>query len=162
MKEYRFRLENPGEASLASLVERLGAIIAYYRPAEAPRYRSTHERTKEVWGALQALLRLSEKKWEEWIPLLVEQYSPDFPSPSDNEYFKKLLSALLERFANEVKGYTPAMKRLLARSIRSALDSASASPYPQLCFFVKEFHPDRLCDPRFKEKCMEVIGCECK
>lgn len=157
MKEYRFRLDNPGEADLAGLVERLGAIIAYYRGSGS----STHERTKEVWGALQTLLRLSEKKWKEWIPLIVEQYNPGFPSPSDNEYFKVLLRTLLERFASEVRGYTPPMKRLLARSIRSALDSASAFPYPQLCFFVKEFHPDRLCDDRFKDRCKGVIEYEC-
>lgn len=157
MKEYKFYLDDPGQADLAGLVERLGAIIAYYRGSGS----STHERTKEVWGALQTLLRLSEKKWEEWIPLIVEQYNPGFGAPKDNEYFKRLLRVLLEKFALEVKGYTPAMKRLLAKSIRSALDSASASPYPQICFFVKEFHPDRVCDSRFKDRCKEVIGCEC-
>jgi len=157
MREYRFHLEDPGEADLAGLVERLGAIIAYYRGSAG----STHERTKEVWGALQTLLRLSEKKWSEWIPLIVEQHDPQFPSSNDNRYFKILLRALLERFAREVRGYTPAMKRLLAKSVRSALDSAVASPYPQLCFFVKEFHPDRVCDKRFKDKCREVVGGEC-
>ena len=111
---------------------------------------------------MKALLRLSEKKWQEWIPVIVEHYTITPASPSDAEYFKKLLHALLRRFSSEVRGYNPSVKSLLAKSIRSALDSASGSPYPQLCFFVQEFHPDRLCDERFKDRCGEVIKYECK
>ncbi len=157
MNGYKFLVEDPETLGLAGIVERLGAIVAYYRPGQ-----STHERTKEVWGALETLLRLSEKKWKEWIPIIVEYYNPGFPSPSDTEYFKKLLHALLKKFSSEVRGYNPSVKSLLAKSIRSALDSASGFPYPQLCFFVKEFHHDRLCDDRFKDKCKEVVGSECK
>ncbi len=158
MKEYKFYVENPEALDLAGIIERLGAIIAYYRGTVG----STHERTKEVWGALKTLLRLSEKKWDEWIPILVEHYTPDFRGQKPLEYFKTLLYHLLKRFADEVKGYNPSVKNLLAKSIRSALDSASGNPYPQLCFFVKEFYPDRLCDGRFKDKCKGVIGYECK
>lgn len=158
MGEYRFRVEDPGKLGLAGIVERLGAIIAYYRG-----YMSTHERTKEVWGALEALLRLSEKKWSEWIPLLADRYTPkDRWAVEDRNYFKELLNALLAKFADEVRGYNPATKSLLAKTIRDALDAASSSPYPQLCFFVKEFHPDRLCDNRFREKCAKVVGHECQ
>lgn len=147
----------PDELDLASIVERLGAIIGYYRQGQ-----STHERTKEVWGALKTLLRISEKRWSEWTPLLVERYTPERMSSGDTEYFKQLFKALLSKFASEVKGYTPAMKLHLAKILRSALDSASANPYPQLCFFVSEFHPDRLCDKRFVKKCSEVLGLECR
>ena len=158
MREYRFRVEDPEALDLAGIIGRLGAIIAYYRGTGG----STHERTKEVWGALKTLLRLSEKKWNEWIPVIVEHYAPDFGSPSDTEYFKQLLQVLVKKFSEEVKGYNPSMKSLLAKSIRSAVGSASGSPYPQLCFFIREFHPDRLCDRRFKDRCKEVIGGECK
>lgn len=157
MGRYVFHVEDPDGLGLAEIIERLGAIIAYHRPG-----RSTHERTKEAWGALQALLRLSEKKWQEWIPVIVEHYKPDFASPRDTMYFQELLRALLKKFAVEVRGYNPSVKSMLAKSIRSALDSASSSPYPQLCFFVHEFHPDRLCDSRFKDVCREVVGYECR
>lgn len=157
MKEYRFYVENPEALDLAGIIERLGTIVAYYKGSGG----STHERTKEVWGALKTLLRLSEKKWNIWIPVIVEHYAPDFGSQRDTEYFKQLLYSLLRKFAEEVRGYNPSVKNLLAKSIRSALESASGSPYPQMCFFVKEFHSNRLCDGRFKDKCMEVIGYEC-
>lgn len=152
MKEYRFYVEDPKALNLAGIVERLGAIIGYYRPMQ-----STYERTKEVWGALELLLGISERKWSEWIPLLVERYTPERFSAKDAMYFKKLLYALLEKFAEEVRGYTPAMKSQLAKTIRSALDSVSKNPYPQICFFVNEFHNERISDKRFKEKCRGVI-----
>jgi hypothetical protein len=158
VREYKFYVEDPGALDLAGIIERLGAIIAYYRGTGG----STHERTKEVWGALKTLLRLPERKWGEWIPVIVEHYTPDFPGQKPVEYFKVLLHQLLERFAEEVKGYNPSVKNLLAKSIRSALDSASRSPYPQLCFFVKEFYSDRLCEDRFRDTCKEVVEYECK
>lgn len=156
--EYKFYVENPETLNLAGIVERLGAIIAYYRGTRG----STHERTKEVWGALNTLLRLSEKKWSEWIPIIVDHFTPDFASTKDVEYFKKLLKALLNKFHEEVKGYNPSVKSLLAKSIRSALDSVSGSPQPQICFFVNEFHPDRLSDERFNSCKKEVVGNEFK
>jgi len=155
LKEYSFRLEEPGEADLAALVERLGVMLAYYRGSGG----STYERTKEVWGALQSLLRISEKKWGEWIPLLAARYTPGF---GEAAYFRELLEALLRRFAEDVRGYNPAMKRELAKAVRDALDSVVASPYPQLCFFVKEFRPERLCDERFRERCKGVVNNECE
>lgn len=156
--KYRFYIKNPEALSLADIVERLGAIIAYYRGTSS----SAYERTKEVWSALKTLLRLSEKMWNEWIPIIAERYTLGSGSTKDIEYFKQLLRALLEKFSKEVKGYNPSVKTLLAKSIRSAIDSASRYPYPQLCFFVKEFHPDRLCDKRFKDTCEEVLSHECK
>lgn len=148
MREYRFWVEDPRSLDLAGIVERLGAIVAYYRGSRG----STHERTKEVWGALKTLLSISEKKWGEWIPLIATRYTPsEFGKASD--YFRQLLEALLRKFADEVKGYTPAMKSHLAKLIRSALDSASENPYPQLCFFIKEFYPDK----ELKEGCKEVV-----
>ena len=158
MNKYEFYVKNLETLNLAGILERLGTIVAYYRGTGG----STHERTKEIWGALKTLLRLSERKWREWIPVIVEHYTPDFGSPRDVEYFKQLLHALLKKFSAEVKGYNPSVKSLLAKSIRSALDSVSGSPYPQLCFFVQEFHPDRLCDDRFKGVCSGVIKYECK
>jgi len=155
--EYKFYVEDPGLLPLSGIVERLGAIVAYYRGSTS----STHERTKEVWGALNLLLKLPERKWSTWIPIIVEQFAPDFGSQKDTEYFKKLLRTLLLKFSDEVRGYSPSAKMLLAKSIRSALDSASGSPYPQICFFVKEGHPERLNPPdeRFKS-CIEVVGYE--
>jgi len=156
MNEYKFYVENPSLLPISSIIERLGAIIAYYRGTSG----STHERTKEVWGALNLLLRLSEQKWSEWIPVIVEQYTPNLGSPRDTEYFKKLLQVLLQKFADEVRGYSPSTKRMLAKSIRTALDSVSSPPISSnksICFFVKEGHPERLSDERFKF-CSEVIG----
>jgi hypothetical protein len=138
MKEHKFKVE-PEALDLAEIVERLGAILAYYRG----RTSSTHERTKDVWGALKTLLRLSEKKWQEWIPLIAERYVPNDLGKTTG-YFHELLTVLLNKFAEEVRGYTPAMKLHLAKIIRSALDSASAHPEPQIKFFIQEFYPEKL------------------
>ncbi len=149
MKEYKFRVE-PEALDLAGIVERLGAILAYYRG----RSSSTHERTKEVWGALKTLLRLSERKWHEWIPLISERYVPnDLGKATD--YFHELLTALLSRFAVEVRGYTPAMKLHLAKIIRSSLESASGHPDPQIEFFIKEFYPEKVSSTQNKKEVIE-------
>jgi hypothetical protein len=153
---YRFKVD-PGQLDLAGIIERLGAIIAYYKGE----WSSTHERTKEVWGALETLLRLPERKWDRWIPLITDNYVLERGSPDDTVYFKELLKTLLVKFGEETRGYTPAMKLQLAKIIRSALDSASKNPYPQICFFVYEFHRDRLCSDRFKDKCRSVLEYEC-
>lgn len=157
---YEFKVKNPRSLSIGELVERLAAIIWYYRGREV--LASAHAGTKEVWGALDALLRVHEKKWGEWIPLIVKRYTPDFPSASDEKYFGQLLQALLERFTEEMRGASPYLKGLMARIIRRALEKALKDPFPQVCFFVKEFHPDRVCDDRFRAQCMEVLGDECQ
>jgi len=149
--EYKF-VENPEFLSLEEIIVRIGSIISYYRGTKS----STHERTKEVWKALNLLINLPESKWDTWIPIIVNQFIPEFGSLEDTEYFKKLLHTLLLKVSNEVKGANPQIKITLIKSIRTSLDSVSKSPYPQICFFVKERHPDHLSDERFKP-CEKVI-----
>jgi len=153
MKEYKFYVEDPSALDLNGIVERLGALIGYYRPGQ-----STYERTKEMWEALEMLLKLSEKMWHEWIPLLVERYVPQDFSLDDATYFKKLLHTLLEKYSAESRGCNPAIKRALAKILRSALDSASKNPYPQICFLVRESRPERLSEPRFRDRCKNIVG----
>jgi len=145
-------MNHVSKTQLDEIIRNLGAVIAYYRGALSSRY----ERTKEVWRALQTLLRLSETKWDEWIPVIVEQNTPNFGSPKDTVYFKQLLKELLYKYAETCRGYSPFTKRVLAKAIRNAVDSASSNPYPEICFFVSRFHPERIKDKRFSS-CSEVI-----
>ena len=139
--------------SMDSLVRRLASVIYYYRG----RGGSTHERTKEVWGALQALLSMSERSWDEWMPLIAERYVPTDMGPDDIRYFKENLLALLQAFAKEARGASPRMKRELAKIVRDALDASVQAPFPEVCEYVKAYHQDALEEDRFKE-CKEVTG----
>lgn len=103
------------------------------------------------------LLKIPEDRWDEWIPLIASRYLPEDVRGRDREFFRQALEALLRRFAEEARGYNPYMKRELAKAVRDALDNLVASPYPQLCFFVKEFHPERLEDERFRDRCKGVV-----
>mgnify|MGYP001626362967 FL=1 len=137
------------------MVRRLANVIAYYRRADS----STYERTKEVWGALQILLKLHESRWDDLIPLIVRRYTLRKAGRGDVEYFEKHLQMLLQKFAEEVKGSSPAMKRELAKTIRDALDVAVQNPFPDICSYLKEHHPDALERERFKE-CRKVVSYE--
>lgn len=134
------------------IVRELANVIYYYRD----RGSSTHERTKEVWGALQVLLSLRESSWGEWIPLIAKRYTPSDVGPKDAKYFEEHLQMLLQRFAEEARGSSPAMKRELAKTVRDALDVVVQEPFPDVCYYVKEFHQDALERERF-EKCREVV-----
>ncbi|MEM1606103.1 MAG: hypothetical protein QXW41_07675 [Fervidicoccaceae archaeon] len=142
-----------GELRIDEVVRRLAYVIHYYRGRGA----STHERTKEVWEALQVLLYMSEKSWDEWIPLIAKRYTPSDIGSKDAEYFEKHLLELLRMFAREAKGASPRMKTELAKIIRDALDASVREPFPDICNYVKEFHPDALEKERFKE-CKEVVS----
>ena len=139
--------------SMDSVVRKLASVIYYYRG----RGGSTHERTKEVWGALQTLLSMSEGSWDKWMPLIAERYAPTEVGPNDAKYFKDNLLALLKTFANEARGASPRMKRELAKIVRDALDASVQAPFPEVCEYVKAYHPDALERERFKE-CKEVTG----
>jgi len=152
--EYKFKAD-PQNLTLADITERIGAIIYYYRGKSA----STYDRTKEVWEALRTLLNLHEREWDTWIPLLIQKYTPNEFATADKEYFSKLLHALLIKYTQETKGKTPQLQRKLAKIIRDTIDATAEDPYPQVCFFLKEFHEERLTDERFK-KCREVINNE--
>lgn len=150
----RSQVETQVEGSrIDEVVRRLANVIYYYRGGGS----STHERTKEVWGALQVLLNIGEKSWDEWIPLIAKRYTPSDIGSRDAEYFERHLQILLQMFAKEAKGASPRMKRELAKMIRDALDVTVQAPFPDVCHYVKEFHSDALERERFKE-CKEVVG----
>ena len=138
-------------SNMDGMVRRLASVIYYYRG----RGGSTHERTKEVWGALQALLNMSEESWDEWTPLIADRYTPTDMGPNDAKYFKENLLALLRAYTREARGASPRMKRELAKIIRDALDASVQAPFPEVCEYVKSYHPDALERDRFKE-CKEV------
>ncbi len=158
MTQFKLYIENKDEVGIDGLIRRIACPIVYYRGAKTPQ-RSTYEYTKEVYSALETLLNLRESTWSEWIPLLVERYTPPEFGSKDAEYFKKILLLLLQKFSEEAKKYNPFMRRELAKMIRNALDSAVTNPYPEICFYVKEFHSEALSRDRFK-KCQEVIKCD--
>lgn len=145
---------NEKEEFLDEIVRKLACVIAYRRGSGG----STYERTKEVWNALETLLNLNESSWNEWIPLIAKRYTPADVGGKDAEYFEENLLKLLKKFAKEAKDYNPLMKRELAKMIRDAMDASTKNPYPELCFYVRDFHPDRLQDERFKDKCKEVVS----
>lgn len=139
--------------NMDKVVRTLACIIYYYRG----RGGSTHERTKEVWEALQVLLYMNEKSWDEWIPLIAKRYTPSDIGSMDADYFEKQLLALLQMFAREARGASPRMKGELAKIIRDALDASVSNPFPDICYYVNEFHPDAFEKDRFKE-CKEVVN----
>lgn len=142
-----------GESRIDEVVRRLAHVIYYYRGAVG----SKHEKTKEVWGALQVLLYMNEKSWDEWIPLIAKRHTLSDVGSRDAEYFEENLRTLLQMFAKEAKGSSPRMKSELAKIIRDALDASVREPFPDVCEYVKEFHPDALERERFEE-CKEVVG----
>ncbi|MGB9809355.1 MAG: hypothetical protein ACPLSA_04865 [Caldanaerobacter sp.] len=152
MNQSKFQVESAREATLDELVRRIGCIVAYYRGGGG----SIYEKTKEVWGALETLLNLRESQWNQWISMISKRYIMREVGQKDGELFEKLLFFLLQRFAEEAKGYSPSMKREMAKMIRDALDSTVRNPYPDICFYVKDFHSERLSDERFKN-CKEVL-----
>lgn len=153
MTQFKLYIENEDEVSIDGLIRRIANVIAYYRGSGG----STYERTKEVWNALETLLNLREDAWIEWIPLIAKRYTPTDIGSRDAEYFERLLLFLLRKFAYEAKEYNPSMKRELAKMVRDALDSATRNPFPEICFYIREFHPDALSRERFEE-CKEVIS----
>mgnify|MGYP000094190167 CR=1 FL=1 len=126
--------------SLEEYVARLGAMVAYYRG----RGRSTYERTKEVWGALQTLLRTPPRHWNEILGVIVKRYTIDVRREDVRKCFENLLRGLLEKFIELARNYNPHMRLELAKAIRDALDVSVSSPKPEIDLFIKEFYPEKL------------------
>ena len=126
---------NPQSLPLSEIVIQLGSMIRFVRKNAT----STHEKSKEVYGALKTLLSLPERKYDEWIPLIATRYVPDgLQSKAGREYFRELLLSLLVKFKEETKGFNPTLKSKLAKIIRKAVASAYDNPSDVSTFFIKE------------------------
>ena len=138
MSEHKFCRVEGGR--LEEYVARLGAIIAYYRG----RSGSTYEKTKEVWGALQTLLRTPPRYWNEVLGVIVKRYTIDVRREDVRKCFENLLRGLLEKFTELAKNLNPHMRLELAKAIRDALDTSVSSPKPEIDSFIREFYPKKV------------------
>jgi len=142
---YRFVVERPEELGLHGIAERLGVMLWYWRARVRGRGASTYSLAKEVRGALEDLLGVREGLWGEMVRLLPESYTPeDIRKREDREYFKRLLGALLAKYAEAARGMAPQGRRRLLNVIVDAVVSVANSPWPQACYFIEELHSDLL------------------
>jgi len=142
---YKFVVEKPEELGLHGIAERLGVMLWFWRARMRGYSASTYSLVKEVRGALEDLQGVREGLWGEMVQLLPESYAPeDIRKREDKEYFKRLLGALLAKYAEAARGMSPQRRKVLANIIVDAIVSAARNPWPQACFFIKELHSDLL------------------